>query len=121
MPDWKLWVIRGRVELVQLDENRSRGHRQTLFDRDLKRLDEELYYPASTEPTVKTKRFDDMVRIAEGIGSKLEFARVDLYDTNQGLALGEVTLCPNGARFEIRSASLDKRLGAAWSGTRLFP
>ncbi|MEM9710328.1 MAG: ATP-grasp fold amidoligase family protein [Pseudomonadota bacterium] len=119
--DWKFWVIAGRVRLVQVDLARSQNHIQLLYTRDFVRLNEELYFDSADIDVPMPARYGDMLAVAEAVGTKIEFARVDLYDTPKGLVLGEITLCPNGARFKIRSESLARRLGDAWQGTALFP
>ncbi len=57
----------------------------------------------------------------QAIAQNLEFARVDFFLRDQHIYLGEITLCPFGAKKKMRSAGLDRRLGAAWRGSRLFP
>ncbi|MBO9436318.1 hypothetical protein J7394_19020 [Ruegeria sp. R13_0] len=119
--DWKLWVLAGRVHIVQVDQDRSTQHVQRIYDRDFNLLADELYYPSDPSPGRRPSQLDDMVRVAEAIGRDLEFARVDFFIRGQNLYLGEITLCPFGAKKKMRSADLDRDLGKAWTGTRLFP
>lgn len=119
--DWKFWVIAGRVQLVQVDRDRSRGHVQMIHDRDFNYIPKELYFKTSEETEPKPERFDDMVQVAEAVGQRVEFARVDLYAIRDKIYLGEITLCPFGGKRQMRTPELDTQLGEAWSGTRLFP
>lgn len=119
--DWKLWVVAGRVGIVQVDHDRSTKHVQRIYDRDFNLLADELYYASDPIPDARPVRHDDMVTVAEAIGASLEFARVDFFLRGDDLYLGEITLCPFGAKKKMRSSELDARLGASWSGTRLFP
>lgn len=119
--DWKFWVIAGRVHLVQVDRDRSRGHVQMIHDRDFNYIPKELYFPTSEETEARPARYDDMVQIAEAIGQRVEFARVDLYAKGDRIYLGEITLCPFGGKQKMRTPGLDEELGKAWIATRLFP
>ncbi len=119
--DWKFWTVAGRVQLVQVDRDRSSGHVQLIYDRNFKFIPEELYYKTSDQPEKKPKNFANMVKLAEGIARDLEFARVDLYNIDGRIMLGEITLCPFGGKRKMRTPKLDTDLGAAWTGTRLFP
>ena len=120
VPDWKFWTFGGRVALVQVDLARSSDHVQLLHDRALTFLPHELFYKTGPTGIDRPDGYEDMIAIAEGIGRNLDFARVDLYHTDAGITVGEVTLCPVGARSKIRAPELDERLSTAWNGTRLF-
>lgn len=119
--DWKLWVMGGRVQIIQVDQDRSTNHIQRIYDRDFNLLPDELYYPSTSTPEPRAERHDDLVAIAEATARNLEFARVDFFLRDQQIYLGEITLCPFGAKKKMRSAGLDQRLGAAWIGSQLFP
>ncbi len=119
--DWKFWVVAGRVQLVQVDRDRSRGHVQMIHDRDFNFIPKELYFKTSEDTEPRPERYDDMVQIAEAIGQRVEFARVDLYAIGDKIYLGEITLCPFGGKRQMRTPELDAQLGEAWTGTRLFP
>lgn len=119
--DWKLWVLGGQLGAIQVDQDRSTQHIQRIYDREFALLPYELYYPSDTTPGPRALRHDDMVSVAEAIGANLEFARVDFFLRGSDLYLGEITLCPFGAKKAMRSPDLDRQLGATWTGTRLFP
>ena len=109
VPDWKFWTIGGRVALVQVDLARSSDHVQLVHDRDLNFLPHELFYKTGEAGMPRPERYAEMVAIAEGIGRSVDFARVDLYHTEAGITVGEVTLCPVGARSKIHAPELDGR------------
>lgn len=119
--DWKLWVAAGRVEIFQVDQDRSTQHVQRIYDRDFNLLKDELYYPSDPIAEPRAMHHDEMISVAEGIGQGLEFARVDFFLRDENLYLGEITLCPFGAKKKMRSADLDRRIGHTWTGTQLFP
>lgn len=117
VPDWKFWTFGGKVSLVQVDLNRSGGHVQLLHKRDLTFLPHELYYRTGSTGVKRPEAYDRMVDIAEAVGQKLDFARVDLYATEQGITLGEITICPTGASQRVRSKEIDTILSKAWGQT----
>lgn len=119
--DWKFWVVAGKVQIVQVDRDRSRGHVQMIHDRDFNFIPKELYFQTSDDTEPKPEVFDDMVAIAEAVGQRVEFARVDLYVIGDKIYLGEITLCPFGGKRKMRTPELDVQMGEAWVGTRLFP
>ncbi len=113
-PDWKFFVCNGRVEIFQVDTGRHSNHIQTIYDRDGKFIDQELYYESGL-PVKMPDFLPEMVALAEGIGKNFDFIRVDLFVFRQKIYLGEIGLVPNGATIRIRSPELDRRLGSSWS------
>ena len=118
---WKFWVIAGKVQLVQVDRDRGRGRVQMLHDRDYRYVEDELSSPTSSAVELRPERFDDMIQIAEALGQDLECACVELFPVGDRICLSDIMLSPVSGKHKIRSDALDQRLGAAWTGTRLFP
>jgi hypothetical protein len=113
-PDWKFFVCNGRVEVFQVDIDRSANHIQTLYDRDGQFLDLELFFDSGA-PVDMPPQIDTMIEVAEAIGQSFDFIRVDFFLRDGRIYLGEIAMVPNGATRPIRSPELDERLGAAWS------
>lgn len=112
-PDWKFFVCNGRVEVFQVDLDRSTNHIQTLYDRDGRFLPVELFFD-SGPPVDMPPEIDTMIDVAEAIGQSFDFIRVDFFLKDGRVFLGEIGMVPNGATRPIRSPELDERLGAAW-------
>ncbi|WP_050603651.1 ATP-grasp fold amidoligase family protein [Ruegeria sp. 6PALISEP08] len=119
--EWRFWVIAGRVHLVQVDRDRGRGRIQMLHDRNYTYLADELLFPTSSDTEPRPAQFDDMIRIAEAMAKDVELARVDFSLIEERICLREVALSPLAGKQKIRSDALDQQLGAAWTGTALFP
>ncbi len=113
-PDWKFFVVNGRVELFQVDTNRQTDHIQTIYDRQGKFLDEPMYF-RSGDPVPMPDCLPRMVEVAEGVGRNFDFIRVDMFLKDDRIYLGELTLVPNGATIRIQSSEIDERLGKAWN------
>ena len=112
-PDWKFFVFNGKVEIFQVDVDRSGDHVQTIYDRNGKFLNTTLYYK-SGPPVPMPDDLDVMIRIAEGIGRNFDFIRVDMFRHDGAIILGEIGLVPNGASSSVKDFALDLRLGLAW-------
>lgn len=113
-PDWKFFVCNGKVEIFQVDIDRSTNHIQTLYDRDGRFLPMELYFDSGA-PVDIPPQVDTMIEVAEAIGRSFDFIRVDFFLKDGAIYLGEIGMVPNGATSPIKSPELDERLGAAWS------
>ncbi|MEM7295392.1 MAG: ATP-grasp fold amidoligase family protein [Pseudomonadota bacterium] len=121
---WIFWVIAGQVALVLSQGNGDPTHARQIYDRNFKAIPcagAPLADKCEETDMMKPMRFDDMVTVAEATGQKLEFACVELLSVGSDICLGQITLSPIGGVEEIRTSELDRRLGDAWIGTRLFP
>lgn len=111
--DWKFFVCNGRVEIFQIDMDRSGNHRQTIYDRNGRFIDRVFYFNKGNAVEMP-ENLDMMVKVAEAIGSNFDFIRVDMFRKGGDIYLGEIGLVPNGAKIAIRSREIDERLGNAW-------
>jgi hypothetical protein len=113
--DYKFYTFDGTVRVAQIDSDRFGGrHVREYVGRDglPNGIRGELGTPdvAATIP----ESFGRMVEIAEELARGVDFVRVDLYDTPDGIVFGELTNYPGAAveRWEPESVELD--LGAHW-------
>ncbi len=119
--DWKFWVTGGKLQIVQVDHGRSTRHIQRVYDANFELMPYTLYYDNDFQREAKPHRFEDLVKVAEAIAGPLEFARVDFFVKGDDIYLGEITLCPFGAKKRVQSPELDRLIGQGWTGTPLFP
>jgi FPC/CPF motif-containing protein YcgG len=104
------------VRLVQIDTDRFGGrHFREYVGRDgrpagivgdLGTPDDAAEIPSS---------FARMVEIAEELARGVDFVRVDLYDTPDGIKFGELTNYPGAAVERWEPESVEIELGACWS------
>jgi hypothetical protein len=115
LPDWKFWVIGGRVRALHVVRQRSLEPSMVHYTRDFRHLPvSRADYPAG-EPLERPAQFDAAVDAAEAIGRAFCFARVDFYlPDERRIVLGEITLCPDNARIVYRPLDFDFWLGAPW-------
>ncbi len=112
--DFKFFVFHGRVEYVQVDSDRYSNHTRRLYDRDWNPQEFSLKFPLGPE-TEKPDRFNEMVEIAESLGSDFDFIRVDLYITeNSEIIFGELTVIPGSGGEKFQPVDYDFELGSLW-------
>lgn len=110
-PDFKFFVLNGKVELVQVDLDRFGSHRRNIYSRDFIKLNATYGHP-SGDNNEKPKGYYTAVRIAEDLSIDFDFIRVDLYFVNGDIYFGELTNTPENGFVKFTPRSLDFELGA---------
>jgi hypothetical protein len=100
--DYKFFVFAGKVQLIQVDIDRFRGHRRNLYDRHWNRLDVSFVYDTYGGALTRPNRLAEMIEYAEVLGDGLEFVRVDFYDLGSRVVFGEMTTPPGKRIWEVR-------------------
>jgi hypothetical protein len=113
-PDYKIFVFHGVVQIIQVDVNRSKRHRQNFYTRNWAKLDVRYTAAPIDDEIPAPSRLDEMMSIAETLGRELDFVRVDLYHTQRGLFVGEMTMTPNAAKIPFDPPDFDRYLGDLW-------
>ncbi len=110
-PDYKLFVFRGEVRLIQVDRGRFTGHTQVLYDEGWNRI-EGTVAAGQGEPVARPVSLPAMLEAARLLSAGVDFVRVDLYQIGGQAYFGELTNSPNKGLSPFRPASLDRYLGA---------
>lgn len=98
LKDYRLYTFQGQVKAILVDSPLYRRNQENVFfDPDWKELkltkyDEKPPHPLPEKPNC----LDEMMDVAQRLGKDIDFARIDLYDTTQGVVLGEMTVYPDG-------------------------
>lgn len=109
-PDYKFFCINGKVELIQVDSDRSTIHTRNLYNKDFKKLDAKLLYESSSfnhNPIL----YKEAIIIAEKLSEDFNFIRVDLYILDTKIYFGELTNTPGNGFEPFVPRSLDYELG----------
>jgi hypothetical protein len=114
--DYKFFVFNGRVSFIQVDVDRFSEHTRALFDRGGNRLP---YSYCSYETTTSDYHLPEyvtsrMIDVAEKLGAKFSFIRVDLYWFDGKVFFGELTQTPSAGFGRLSSIDFDMELGEAW-------
>lgn len=118
-PDYKLFTFEGKVEIVQVSMDRFAE-----FHWELRRPDWSLVFdsrasnrnhqPSRSVPPV---HLDSMLETASTLGRGIDFVRVDMFDVDGGVLIGELTTYPWGGNLKFRLKGLDRLLGQCWNST----
>jgi hypothetical protein len=113
--DYKFYTFDGRVRLVQIDTDRFGRHIREYVGREGQPsvIPGELGEPDS--PAVIPEAFPRMVELAEELARGVDFVRVDLYDTRDGVVFGELTNYPGAAVERWEPESVEVELGSFWT------
>jgi hypothetical protein len=117
-PDYKFFVFDGQVACVQVDTGRFTTHRRSYFDTAWETLDVTCTYPP-VEQSAPPERFEELMSVASRLGEAFDFMRVDLFATDNGVYLGELTPYPGGGVEPFSPVSFDDWLGNEWTLPRL--
>lgn len=101
LDDYKFQVFNGKVKNCFVCSKRfsKDGLHVTFFDRRWNPLNFTKQYPKETNVLAQPIFFEKMVDISEKIAKQLRFLRVDFYEYNNRVYIGELTFFP-GAGFE---------------------
>ncbi len=112
--DYKFFVYDGTVHFVQMDSARGGEHETTFFDKEWSKLPFTKAHPQITENVPRPQHYDQMIELAEKIGTQFDFVRVDLYDLPEGVFFGEATFYPAGGFGRFYPDKWDGILGEPW-------
>jgi hypothetical protein len=113
LPDYKFFVFKGRVKLIQLDENRFRRHSRSFYSPAWEFLPVENRFPVA-DPSPRPVQLEKMLLVAAVLGRPFDFIRVDLYAAHGDVWFGEVTPYPGGGVEPFKPRSFDRWLGSNW-------
>ncbi len=116
--DYKFFVFDGKPLLIQVDTDRFQGHQRRLYTPAWEPLpDRNMFKVAPVmEPP---QRLDQMLAAASCLGEPFDFIRVDLYNVDSAIFLGELTPYPGGGLEIYQPRDLDLAMGAAWQLPKL--
>jgi len=100
--------------MIQVDISRFCGHARALFTRNWERIPAQLTHPQPQEEPPRPARLDEMLSVAEAAGKGIDFVRVDIYDSNRGPIIGEMTCFPEAAMGRFSPSHYDDWLGSFW-------
>lgn len=111
--DYKFQVFNGKVKNCFVCSKRfsKDGLHVTFFDRRWNPLNFTKLYPKETDALAQPVFFEKMVEISEKIAKQFRFLRVDFYEYENRIYIGELTFYP-GAGFEkFDPPEWDKKFG----------
>lgn len=101
LADYRFHCFDGEVVHIELRVPRAGQMHEAVYTPDWEPTSIHMTcYPVLHEPQPRPANLDTMLQIARKIGTGIPFARVDLYDVDGQVFVGEITLYPSGG-FEI--------------------
>lgn len=94
--DYKVFAFNGKVKLLLIASERQKPGVDTKFDfydMDLKHIDMRNQHENASVPPVPPNNFKLMKELAEKISKGFAHLRVDFYEVNGKVYIGELTLC----------------------------
>lgn len=110
--DYKFYMFCGKLKVISVTERYS-AHYVTIdyYDNDFCSIDLSWGYPRSGKIRNKPDKFREMLNIAEKISVGIPFIRVDMYEVDNKVFLGELTFFDGSGFDEITPYSWDLQLG----------
>ena len=117
-PEYKLFVLNGTVRLLKTHFDRFGMHRSDLVLPDGTLIATTAFGGTAHNAFSVPVHFDRMIAVAEALARETDFLRVDIYDIDGRIVVGELTSYPGGPQG-IHDPTLppevDTELGRLWA------
>lgn len=117
--DFKFFVFHGKVHAVQVDFDRFTCHAINFYTREWRQIPmrkgnrpNKIINPEEIRPA----KLEEMITLAETLGSDFDFVRVDLYYlfNSQRIVFGEMTFAPGSGYSPFNPSCYDLKFGELW-------
>ena len=110
--DYKFWCFNGAPKYVAVSTNRFKDHRIDIFDLDWVKQDVAyVEYPNSGRKIEPPKHLSQMIEISRRLSKPFPFVRVDFYDLEDKIYIGELTFYPGGGLNLFSPKEWDNKFG----------
>lgn len=109
--DYKFFCFNGMPMFIQVDLDRHTQHVRSFYDLNWDKMQISLMYPSTDKILDKPKSLERMIEIAKTLSRDFIFCRVDLYEVNEKIYFGEITLHPGGGNEPFGSFEEDLEMG----------
>jgi len=110
-PDYKFFVVCGKVEFVQVDLSRFSDHRRNILDREGRLLPVTLLYDNNPSFVNIPEGFEKAISFSETLGREFDLIRVDLYIVDGIVYFGELTNAPENGFGKFSDKNFDFQVG----------
>lgn len=118
--DFKFFVFHGSCRYIQVDTARFGGRTQDFYSVDWEHLPLSGGPPWACPARPKPERLDEMIQLAERLGTDTDFVRVDLYHLPDRIVFGELTSYPAGGHSPFHPDRFDTEFGTHWAVPRVY-
>jgi hypothetical protein len=100
-PDYKFYCVNGVVKFCHYISDRDRVTQEQIIDAAGFTIDTDLYPTFKRGSSfVKPDNWQEMIEIAERIAGKFKYVRVDLFNINNRIIVGEMTFWPMAGAYK---------------------
>jgi hypothetical protein len=118
LKDYRMYTFHGVVKAISVGSATFRRYNKNVFfDRNWKEFKLTTYKETRQDSLPEIPAgLEEMIDVAQKLGEGIDFARIDLYDTEQGVVLGEMTMYPEGGMRDSPASCpiFNKWLGDCW-------
>ena len=93
--DYKLYVYEGETAFIQIHTGRFVTHLSDFYNLKWEKLPISLAEQNTNSILSRPTHFDEMLAAANALGKDMDFVRIDFYDTDNKLYIGEITTTPD--------------------------
>lgn len=111
VPDYKFMCFNGEPKCLFVVADRRSDMALNFYDMDWNLLPFTRKYPNTKYPLKKPKNFEKMIEIARKLAQPFPFVRVDFYDLEDRLYVGELTFMPGGGVEAFDPVEWDYKMG----------
>jgi hypothetical protein len=108
--DFKFHMINGKCAFIQVDFDRFIDHSRSLYDENWNFIEGTLKFKQGIQINRPTN-LNLMLDLARKISSGFDYLRVDLYDINERVYIGELTHYPGSGMEVFTPESMDYKFG----------
>lgn len=109
--DYKFFCTKDGPFAVQVDVDRFTNHKRNLYDLDWNLLPYKIRYENSDCAVPKPENLNRMIEVSKKLCADFMFSRIDLYDFEDTVYFGEITLHPGGGGEPFDSKASDLAFG----------
>ena len=106
--DYKFWCFNGEPKLYTIND--GNGHGDIMYYR-MDDTEYNLYGIKRNQTYKKPKNFELMVEYSKKLASAFKFVRVDFYEVNDKVYIGELTFTPGAMVFHYKNYDDEKYIG----------
>lgn len=111
--DYKIHMISGECAFIQVDLDRFDDHSRSIYDKEWRLIKGTMTFKQGREED-KPKNFDIMIDLAKKLSNNLDYIRIDQYNIDGQIYMGEMTNYPRSGVEEFNPVSLDFYFGSLW-------
>lgn len=110
--DYKFWCFNGEVKYIQfLTDRNTTGLKMAFYDKEWNKQDFVYNYPLDNKTVTKPENLDKMISISEQLSKEFPHVRVDFYNIDNKLYVGEMTFYSMGGYCKFNPEEWDNKFG----------